>query len=402
MGKAVAFLQTMSLNGFERVGWACRLLCAVALSGLEWGAKGAPVGGGWRKHVVASGFHSATVVAADFNGDKKPDIVAAADGRVLLFAAPGWERAVLSDAALALSCIHSEVMDVNRDGRPDWIGAQYDKPGRIVWLENTGKPGVWPMRAVDEQVNGIHGLLVADVDGDGIADLAANSGQPKDTPFPNSLVWYRTPAKGGTAWRRTVFARGDAPGLSHYLGVGDVNGDGRPDAATGAKGGPQDETGSGEWFAWWEAPKDPATAPWKKHLLPGKHPGATNILMADVDGDGRNDFVASRGHGKGVLWFHAPDWKPRDINPDLAGPHCLAIGDLDRDGDIDAVTCAKDDLVAAWFENDGKGRFTTHILGRNQAAYDIRLHDLDADGDLDVLIAGQVSKNIVWYENPLK
>ena len=32
-----------------------------------------------------------------------------------------------------------------------------------------------------------------------------------------------------------VFAEKDAPGLTHYLGVGDVNGDGRLDAATGMR-----------------------------------------------------------------------------------------------------------------------------------------------------------------------
>ena len=56
---------------------------------------------------------------------------------------------------------------------------------------------------------------------------------------------------------------------------------------------------------------------------------------------------------------------------------------------------------AAWFENDGKGKFNTHIINDDQAAYDIRLVDMDKDGDLDVLIAGQHSKNVVWYENPL-
>ena len=384
-----------------RITFVARMLTVLAATGLVHLAFAAKVAGDWRKHTVVSGFHASTAVAADFTGDGKVDVITCTDGKVLLFTAPDWQRTVISDPAAPVHCIHSEVLDVNRDGRPDWIGAQYDKPGKIVWLENPGKAGAWRMRVVDDQVNGIHGLLVGDVDGDGHPDLAANSGQPTGTPFPNSLVWYRAPKKADAPWQRTVFAQGDAPGLSHYLGLGDVNGDGRTDGATGAKGGAQDESGSGEWFAWWEAPKDPKGI-WKKHPLPGKHPGATNIHMADVNGDKRMDFIASRGHGKGLLWFEAPDWKMHDINPDLVGAHCLAVGDVDGDGDTDAVTCAKDDLLAAWFENDGKGRFTTHILGRNQAAYDIRLLDMDGDKDLDVLIAGQVSKNVVWYENPLK
>jgi len=69
---------------------------------------------------------------------------------------------------------------------------------------------------------------------------------------------------------------------------------------------------------------------------------------------------------------------------------------------VDAATCAKDDKIVAWFENDGRGNFKTHIVGRDQAAYDIRSVDMDRDGDLDLLVAGQTSKNVVWYENPTK
>lgn len=356
----------------------------------------------WRKHVVHSGLPTVTAVAADFTGDGKVDVISNSGGKTRLFVAPDWREIVL-DGRPGHDLIHSEVMDADGDGDPDYIGARYT-PGLIFWLECPQRPltDPWPLHLVDDQVDGIHGLLTGDVDQDGRLDLLANSAQPTGR-FANSLVWYKIPSEPRSAdgWQRHVFAERDAPGLSHYLGFGDVNGDGRPDAASAAKGGPTAEPGTGNWFAWWEAPTDPRGV-WKKHLIAEKQTGATNIHPADVNGDGRVDFIASRGHGQGVVWFEAPDWTAHEINASLEGPHCLAVVDLDGDGDPDAATCAKDSQIAAWFENNGDGSFTTHVIGQNQAAYDIRAVDLDADGDRDLLIAGQASNNVVWYENPLR
>ncbi len=356
----------------------------------------------WTKHVVHTGFHTNTAIGGDFTGDGIPDVISNSGGKTRLFVAPKWKEIVLDDDPKH-SCIHSEVIDVDGDGDLDWIGARYS-PGLVFWLEQPAKPLTerWHYHLVDDQINGIHGLLKGDIDGDGKLDLLANSAQPKK-PFPNSLAWLRIPRNPRTAdrWQRYIFANQDAPGLSHYLGFGDVNSDGRPDAASAAKGGPSAVPGTGDWFAWWEAPQDPRKI-WTKHLIADGQPGATCIHPADVNGDGKTDFIASRGHGRGVVWFEAPKWKLHEIHATLKEPHCLVAIDMDADGDIDAATCAYGDKIAAWFENDGKGNFKTHIVGTNQEAYDIRAIDMDRDGDLDLLIGGRGSKNVVWYANPRK
>ena len=358
--------------------------------------------GQWKKHLVWEGLRCNVAVAEDFTGDGKIDIISSAGGKTRLHVAPTWKEVVIGNDK-SHTFIHGETFDVDGDGDADFIGARY-KPGLIVWFEQpnknpTGKP--WKARIAEDEIIGIHGVLKADVNRDGKIDLLANSGQPKGK-FPNSAAWLEVPKNPREAnrWTRHIFAKEDAPGLSHYLGAGDLNGDGRMDITLAAKGGPADKSGKGEWFAWWEAGKDP-TQPFKKHLLPGKHPGATNIFPADVNGDGKLDIVASRGHGVGLIWYENPKWTIHEINTDLQSPHCLQIGDIDNDGDIDAATCAYLSRKAAWFENDGKGKFKTHIINNDQAAYDIRLVDMDKDGDLDVLIAGQHSKNVVWYENPI-
>lgn len=367
----------------------------------------------WKRHVVWQGGRTNTAVGGDFTGDGLPDVVFTTGGTTRLLVAPDWKPIVL-DESKQRNAIHAELFDVDQDGDLDYIGAQY-QPGNVFWLETPAKPleQKWTVRTVDDQIVGVHGLLKGDVDGDGRPELIANSAQPLG-PFPSSAVFLKVPKNphSADAWERFVFAQRDAAGLSHYFGFGDVNGDGLPDIALAAKGGNQAESTAEAWFAWWEAPHDPKAGPWTKHLIADHLGGATNIQQAEVDGDGRTDFIATRGHGRGVIWFQnvAPTtsngapatWKLHEIDPQILEPHSLQVADLDGDGDPDAATCAYGDRICAWYENDGDGRFTKHVVASEQAAYDLRALDMDLDGDLDLLVAGQASENVVWFANPTK
>ena len=355
----------------------------------------------WVRHVISQGFRNQSAAAADFTGGGRMDVISGDienDRKITLFRAPDWKPVLLRSGNRV---IQSAALDIDGDGRLDYIGAQY-RPGLIFWLEHPKNPAAdpWPFHLIDDftqgGADGVHGIALADLDGDGRPELLATSGW-NDGEFPDSIVWFRIPKdpRHATRWERFVLADRDAPGFGHYLGVGDVNGDGRIDVASAAKSGPD-----GNWFAWWEQPAD-VTKPWTKHLIARNQEGATNILIVDLNGDGKPDFLASRGHGTGVVWFEAPDWRPHEINTSYIGPHGLAAGDINGDGRPDFVVCSKDSGILAWFENDGTGHFTEHRIHEDQSAYEVRLVDMNGDGALDILVAGQESQNVVWYENRL-
>ncbi|GIS29068.1 MAG: hypothetical protein CM15mP130_0980 [Verrucomicrobiota bacterium] len=93
-------------------------------------------------------------------------------------------------------------------------------------------------------------------------------------------------------------------GSSHYFDFGDVNSDGRIDFAMGAKGRSHLKT--------------TLFLPFIIHRMMSPNRGAKNYCLerannlephmppADVNGDGKIDILATRGHGMGVLWFEGP------------------------------------------------------------------------------------------------
>jgi hypothetical protein len=123
-----------------------------------------------------------------------------------------------------------------------------------------------------------------------------------------------------------------------------------------------------------------------------------SLALGDLDGDGDLDLFAGSWGAAGArnpadqVWLN--DGRARFSAGDqpFAGSVSIVLGDLDGDGDLDAVAGDHDPYsvtpgapsVLLW--NDGRAHFTrSGQLGGNNFSQ-VRLGDLNGDGDLDAFV----------------
>jgi hypothetical protein len=303
----------------------------------------------WKKTVVDRKFRSEGVAIADVNRDGKMDILA---GDVW-YEAPDWKMHEIrppgdyGDGSKTYSqSFACWAEDINKDGWPDLIVIGF--PGAPChWYENSrGHPGHWKEHIIWHSACN-ETPLYADLFGTGQRVLVM-AWQPRGKEHEGQMAWF-TPARDPTQlWEMHPISEPSSPGseipgtfrFSHGLGVGDLNGDGRPDILC---------TGG-----WWEQPPNDdgsrrqapgAPRPWKFHAA-SLGDACADMFADDLDSDGRADVISSSAHQYGIWWYQQragkngePNFLRHDLFPHLVSQtHALHLVDINGDGLRDLVT----------------------------------------------------------------
>jgi len=354
----------------------------------------------WTKSVLTTDFVTEGVSAGDLDGDGVPDLVGGPfwfkgpDFKQAVRYRPGYARAI--DTYVEDSFL-SYVEDLNGNGRNDIIMVGWPGKEITIYLNPGEGGGDWPAHRVIEEA-ATESPIWADLDGDGKNEMVCMQGGR----FGYAKVDWEDVTK---PWKFFPISekRTGTPYI-HGLGVGDINGDGRPDIV--------------EKDGWFQQPAETG-GEWVWHAFPFAGPGGAQMLVMDVNGSGRNDIVSSiNGHGYGLAWFEnvvgedgAVAFVRHEIlpeDPEKTGPggiqfsqlHALEAGDFDGDGRIDFVTGkrfwahngrdpgAKDPAVVVIFYNraDGGGvRWEPEIVDSDSGVgCQVIAVDLNGNGRLEV------------------
>jgi hypothetical protein len=221
-----------------------------------------------------------------------------------------------------------------------------------------------------------YGIAIGDVDGDGDLDaVVANFSDQAESVYLND-------GTGQFAAHPVSPTFGSR--YSAAVALGDVDDDGDMDALVANGDGPQDvylNNGSGCFTLHSISPTFGAGE-------------SMDVELGDVDGDGDLDAIVANWRAPHDVYLNdgTGRFAPQPISPTFGfnWSFDVAVGDVDGDGDLDAITANYYNQPQAVYLNDGTGRFAAHPISPTFGSgysHSVALGDLDGDGDLDAVVA---------------
>jgi hypothetical protein len=142
-------------------------------------------------------------------------------------------------------------------------------------------------------------------------------------------------------------------------------------------------------------------------------PWISDLLIADLDGDGLKDVLVADGKGNKVSWIRQVRpgvFEEQDIGTSVAGPAHIEVADLRGTGHLDVLVASMgvippdNDKIGSVvvLENDGTNHFTNHVLLDHVARVTyVKAAHLTQSGRLDLVVGqfGYTQGEIRWMEN---
>lgn len=111
----------------------------------------------------------------------------------------------------------------------------------------------------------------------------------------------------------------------------------------------------------WYENDNPRGGPWKKHIIKKNFDDAFEATASDLDGDGDVDVVATTWRNPGrVAWFEntgdpKENWKMHLLKEDWRSANQVIVADMNGDGKPDIIACAERGSVEVrWWRNEGR------------------------------------------------
>ena len=337
-------------------------------------------------------------VVGDLNNDGKPDlVVACGEDRALtvLLGTSGGHFRPSNPISVPDTPGNIALGDVNGDGNLDLAFDSHDSYG-VVLLLGDGKGGLAlaansPIVMKEGQHPHTHGLALGDLNGDTKLDLITVNNADNDV----SIAFGD--GRGGFKRAPATFAVGPSP---YPLALGDVNSDGPSDIiATATATGPMRRQQLPLSFALTLLLND-GHGGFRRSELPLRTGQPWYAAIGDVNGDRKADVVATHHEqseltvllGDGAGHFAEAGSSPFNFGRSVFE---VILADVNHDGRVDALAAAGEGVRVML--GDGQGNFrpapgSPFLTGKG--VWKLAVADLNGDAKLDVVTTNLESKSV--------
>ena len=331
--------------------------------------------------LVGDSIGTTPLAAGDVNGDGRTDRVSLDSGSYAVRLDLQRSDGTLAPTVLA-PLLHPSffgsasvvVADVNGDGRNDVLVGQRENGVEVLLQDAQGHVASAAFLASSQALV----VRVADLNGDGRLDVLG-VGYEGD----HVGVWLQR--SDGTLGPETPVPWVHTGVVD--MAVGDIDGDGRPDIALAAHG---QGAGFGLVIAR-QRPDGTFAAP--ESRVVNTFFGATTVVIADLNGDGRPDVaVADSSDATVSVYLQQADGSlaPERRLTGFDRPHALRVADLNGDGRNDLVVAQSGLTPLIVLLQDAQGEFGMVQQITNAVWPDVAtaVGDVNGDGRPDLLLAG--------------